>query len=160
MPEQKSRGLRYDEQESKKVSSASLASGLLRDQAKAAALAGFDRASEQRKQEEALARASDKVKAACGSSVTMSVNWSSIDDETLKTSHIASFCGAPLEGLASLCKDAPRAEHARQKIQKASCRFGPSLKLTVESGALSWQTSKEARNQGEFARANLMNLLQ
>ncbi|MEY2935578.1 MAG: hypothetical protein RL033_6327 [Pseudomonadota bacterium] len=160
VPEQKSRSLYYDEKESKKVTSTSLAGGLERDKAKAAAIAGFDRAREQSKHEQTLQKASDKVQAACGSAVTMSVDWPSIDDETLKSSHIASFCGAPLESLASLCKEPQRAALVRQKIQKASCRFGGSLKLAVEGGALSWQTSKEARNQGEFAKANLMNLLQ
>lgn len=160
VPEQKSRSLYYDEKESKKVTGTSLASGLERDKAKAAALAGFDRAREQSKHEQALQKASDKVKAACGSAVAMSVDWPSIDDETLKASHIASFCGAPLEGLVSLCKEPQRATLVRQKVQKASCSFGPSLKLVIEAGALSWQTSKAARNQGEFAKANLMNLLQ
>ncbi|MEY4549073.1 MAG: hypothetical protein RL685_5268 [Pseudomonadota bacterium] len=160
VPEQKSRSVYYDEKESKKVTGAALASGLERDKAKAATLAGFDRAREQSKHEQTLQKASDKVKAACGSTVVMSVDWPSIDDETLKSSHIASFCGAPLESLASLCKEPQRAAQVRQKVQKASCRFGGSLQLIVEGGTLRWQTSKEARNQAEFAKANLMNVLQ
>lgn len=160
VPEQKSRGVYYDEKESKKVTGASLATGLERDQAKASAIAGFDRAREQSKHEQALQKVSDEVKAACGSTVTMSVDWPSIDDETLKASHIASFCGAPLESLVQLCKEPPRAALVRKKIQKASCRFGASLQLVIERGALRWQTSKEAPNQGEFAKANLMNVLQ
>jgi len=160
VPEQKSRSLYYDDAESKKLSSTTLANGLERDKPKALALAAFDRAGEQSKHELALQKASDKVKAACGSPVAMSIDWTSIDDDTLKTRHIATFCSAPLDSLVSLCKAPERAASARQKIQKATCRFGPSLKLSVDAGSLAWQTSKSAANQGEFAKANLMNLLQ
>ena len=160
VPEQKSRNLYYDDAESKKLSSATLASGLERDKAKVLALAAFDRAGERSKHESVLKKASDKVKAACGSPVAMSVDWTSIDDDTLKTRHVGSFCSTPLESLVSLCKAPERAASAREKIQKATCRFGPALKLSVQAGSLAWQTSKDAANQGEFAKANLMNLLQ
>jgi hypothetical protein len=95
VPEQPSAELFYDDGESKKVTSDSLASGLVSDAAKVAKLAAFDRAAEQTKHERALTKASADVKAACGADVPMSVDWKSIDDATLKAHSIASFCGTP-----------------------------------------------------------------
>jgi hypothetical protein len=160
VPEQKSRSVYYDDKESKKLSSATLTSGLERDKGKVTALAAFDRPGEQKKHELTLKKAGDKVKASCGAALTIDVDWTSIDDDTLKSRHVGSFCSTPLESLASLCKDPARAAIAREKIHKATCRFGASLKLGVQTGSLTWQTSKDAANQAEFAKANLMNLLQ
>lgn len=111
----------------------------------------FDRLGQQKKHELVLKKAGDKAGVAY---------WPSIDDDTLKFRHVGSFCSTPLESLASSCKDPARAAIARAKIQKATCRFGPALKLGVETGSLTWQTSRDAANQADFAKANLMNLLQ
>lgn len=160
VPEQKSRSVYYNDGESKQTPSAELAQGLERDRAKAEAIARFERDKEQGKHELALKKSTDAVNKACGTAVVMSVEWPSIDDETLRAKSIASFCAAPLDSLAKLCSDPKRAALAREKIKKASCRFGGELRLRIEAGKLDWQTSKSASNQSEFARSNLLNVLQ
>lgn len=160
VPEQKSRSVYYHDGESKQTPSAELAQGLQRDRAKAEALARFERDKEQAKHELALQKSVSAVKAACGAPIAMSIEWPSIDDETLRTRSISSFCAAPLDSLAKLCVEPKRAALIKDKIKQASCRFGPELRLRIEGGTLSWQTAVKAPNQGEFVRSNLLNVLQ
>jgi hypothetical protein len=159
-PEQRGRSIGYDDAESQKASSAELAIGLERDKAKVLELGKFDRPAEQQKHERSLEAAGRAVQSACGMPLVMSVDWQTVDDATLKSRNIAEFCGAPLQSLSRLCSEPKTAAIAKKVLRSATCRFGESLKLAVADGALSWQTSSKAPNQAEFARANLMNLLQ
>jgi hypothetical protein len=155
-----SRAVFYDEAASKKESAKTLEAKVASDKAKVEALARFDRRQEEKAEEDALAKVVDGAAKACGKRVDMRIDWSNISDDMLKKYDISGYCGAALSNLASLCADAKLAAVVKKKVERASCKFGDSLSLTVQGGELAWRTAGEAPNQDAFVSNNLKNLLQ
>jgi hypothetical protein len=111
-----------------------------------AALQHFDRKKEQAQQEKSLAEVADKFRSACGSKATVSVAWNTVDDETLKSLSIASYCGAPAEAMRSLCAS-NAAKEAIARVRSVTCQFGSGLKVDVSTtGAFTWTASKDGSN--------------
>ena len=124
-----------------------------------AAPARFDRKKSESEREAGLGKVVTAFQKACGGAAQMSVDWKSIDDDTLQSLSIASYCGAPLEALERLCKESAAAREQVGKLKQASCTFGAALALDVTDGTLRWTTSRDGANQEEFAREQLIQKL-
>jgi hypothetical protein len=113
-------------------------------------LMAFDRKGETAGVEQTLAESVTSLNAACGTSVTGTIDWSSISDELLKGYSISSYCTAPLDALSKLCATAEGKKAIQAQAKEFSCRFGDALKLEVRAGRVSWTTAKDASNQEAF----------
>jgi hypothetical protein len=114
-------------------------------------LMAFDRKGETAGVERTLAETVKSLNAACGTSVTATIDWSSVSDELLKTYSISSYCESPLEALSKLCATAEGKKAVQAQAREFTCRFGDAVKLEVQAGRVSWTTAKDAANQEEFA---------
>jgi hypothetical protein len=121
-----------------------------------AALQRFDRKREEKQQEKGIAEVTDGFRKACGSKASLTVAWSSVDDEMVKSLSLSSYCGAPLEAMRRLCESAAAKQAIVERVKSVSCKFGAQLALAMEpSGTLAWTTSKDGSNLEEFARDEL-----
>ena len=114
-------------------------------------LMAFDRKAEMAGPDQQLAETVKSLNAACGGSVTATIDWNSISDELLKTYSISSYCESPLEALRELCESPEGKKAVLAQAKEFTCRFGEALKLEVQAGKVSWTTAKDEGNQEEFA---------
>jgi len=149
--------LGYDETRSRAFAAAPLREQHLQQLAtgELAAIARFDRAGARRRAEAGLAEQATTTARACAAPLRATIDWSTIDDATLQSYAIDSFCAAPLEALAHLCRSpAARAAVARD-VTELACRFGSAMALDRSGKALRWTTATGAANAVDFAREQL-----
>ncbi|XXF79942.1 hypothetical protein P2318_09390 [Myxococcaceae bacterium GXIMD 01537] len=146
--------LRFDEERSKKLKSEEVYSQYqkLEKDGTLAKLMAFDRKGEVAGHDGSFAEQLKALNTACGSAVTAAIDWSTIDDELLKTYSISSFCETPLNSLRALCDVSDEAKRTVQaKVKQLDCRFGPALDTRIEATRVLWTTAKDAANQDEYA---------
>lgn len=120
-----------------------------------AALQKFDRQREQRDEEKALAETQASTKAACKADVAISIDWSTIDDDTLKELSIAGYCEAGLDAMRQLCENEAARAYLTASVKKYQCQFGGEMKLAIADQTMTWTTSREGVNMDDFARKAL-----
>src|SRR5205085_2338819 len=69
------------------------------------ALQRFDRAAEQKRNEQELAEASARTSEACGKPLALTVGWGGVSDAQLLEKSISGYCESILSGLKRLCED-------------------------------------------------------
>jgi hypothetical protein len=120
-----------------------------------AALERFDRKREQRDEETALAEAQKLTKEACKTDVAVSIDWSTIDDDTLKDLSISGYCEPGLDAMRHLCENEAARTYFAASVEKYQCRFGSEMKLAIAGQTMTWTTSREGVNMDDFARKAL-----
>lgn len=116
------------------------------------ALQRFDRQREQRDEETALAEAVASAKEACKTEVAASIDWSTIDDDTLKELSIAGYCEPGLNAMRQLCESQAARGFFASSVEKYQCRFGSEMRLTIADRTMTWTTTREGSNMDDFAR--------
>lgn len=117
-----------------------------------AKLMAFDRKGEQEHHDGEYAELLKALNASCGATVAGTIDWSTVSEEVLKGYSIASFCGAPVTALKSLCDVSDEARRTVQaKVKQMDCKFGKSLEPKLESARVVWTTATDAANQEEAA---------
>ena len=117
-----------------------------------AKLMAFDRKGEQARHDKAYAATLLEMNNACGTGVSATIDWTSVNDELLKELSISSYCEAPLTSLKELCSVSNVAKQTvREKVKQVSCRFGPTQEPKLEADRLIWSTTKDASNQDAYA---------
>jgi hypothetical protein len=114
-------------------------------------LAAFSRQEREAQQQAGFTEVVKEMNAACGTSVTATIDWKSVTDDIIKKYSIPSYCGNPLEALQKLCASKVGKRVISAKVKSFSCQFGPELKLEVKEGAVSFITQQDASNQEEYA---------
>jgi len=123
-------------------------------------LAKFKREKHLKSNEIAFAEKAKEASEACGSDIKASIDWNTVSEENLKELSISSYCGAPLESLAYLCKKSDgNKKTLSQKVSKFNCRMGGTMHLGISEKTLNWMTNKDTPNQGDFTKYVLMNEL-
>ncbi|HWN68312.1 MAG TPA: hypothetical protein VNM90_11790, partial [Haliangium sp.] len=120
-----------------------------------AALERFDRKREQRDEEASLAEAQKLTRDACKADVAVSIDWSTIDDETLKDLSISGYCEPGLDAMRQLCESEAARAYVAASVKKYQCQFGGEMKLAVADQTMTWTTSREGVNMDDFARKAL-----
>ncbi len=120
-------------------------------------LARFDRPKRQESYRAELAQMDKEASAACGTTVQTSVEWAAINDETMQTLSISSFCGEVAAQMERLCQNTPAFKTTAASLGQVQCLFGPQLKLRVENQRIVFTTEKDAPNQGDFVHQFLRN---
>jgi hypothetical protein len=128
-----------------------------RDEGRLARVQRFDRSREEQRVLEELDKKRRATMAACGGPASQQVEWSSIDDETLKQYSIATYCGELLEQMRSLCEFRAGRELMRT-MRAVRCRFGASPGLTREGSSLTFTVKIGTPNLYLVARRGLREL--
>jgi hypothetical protein len=138
-----------------------------RDDGTLAALQRFDRQREQRDEEAALAETAELAKKACQGDVAVTIDWSTIDDDTLKELSIAGYCEHGLDVMRQLCdaegegagegNRGPARAFFAQSVGNYRCRFGKETGLAIADRTMTWTVSREGSNLGDFARKALLD---
>jgi hypothetical protein len=123
-------------------------------------LMAFDQKAERAEREQELAESVKSLNAACGTSLTATIDWSTIPDEVLKKYSISGYCEPPLGELSKLCVSAEGKKAVQVQVKEYTCRFGDALKLETQAGKVTWTTAKDESNQAEFVQKTLLENLE
>jgi hypothetical protein len=153
----KKQDLMYDETGSKAQKPGDLAAAYEKDVKgnRLAAITDFNRKNEEARIASEIVTNTQDLKHACGVDMPTKVDWQSINDETIKTLSISSFCGGPLEAMRHLCDKSNAGKKAIAKLKGLSCHFGTAMKLTVAGTSINWVFDKESPNASEYAEHEL-----
>ena len=123
-------------------------------------LAVFKREKHIKYNDEMLEKKAKQASDACGTKINASIDWKSVSEENLKELSIGSYCGAPLENLAYLCKKSDSNKKTlASKVTSVNCTWGEKVHLGIADKTLKWITTKDTPNQDDFAKYVLMNEL-
>ena len=123
-------------------------------------LMAFDQKAERAEREQELAESVKSLNEACGTSLTATIDWSTIPDEVLKKYSISGYCEPPLGELRVLCTSAEGKKAVQVQVKEFTCRFGDALKLETQAGKVTWTTAKDESNQAEFVKKTLLDNLE
>lgn len=148
----------YDEKLSKKAKPADYATRYEKDKALQAELAKFNRPKNVAYNEKNFAKTVAEVKTDCGLAVDAKIDWPTIKDETIMEYSVYSFCGYPLEALASYCREnAANKKSVSGKLAGFKCQAGAKLNAKMEGKAFVWTNDFTTGNQQDFATAFVKN---
>jgi hypothetical protein len=106
-------------------------------------------------QEKTLKESAASVDGKCGTKLAVSVDWNTINDETLGQYSVSGFCDNPLDELRRLC-ETQEGKSFVSTIKKVTCAFGKEMSVKVSGDTLAWTTSTEGYNQDQFVRKELL----
>lgn len=152
----------YDEKASKAVKTDAILKLYLTQNVKKIqeGLAQFKRDKHVKETDADIGEKAKQASNACGSNIKASIDWKSISDDYLKELSITAFCGSPLEGLITLCNEAPANKKTlTAKIEQVNCTMGDKIHIDISAKTLRWTTTKDTPNQDDFAKYVLMNEL-
>lgn len=95
----------------------------------------------------------------CGSSITVTFDWSGMQEADLSTYSPSGWCDAALEGIRKVCADAPGKDAVKEKIQSLTCGFGPERAISLKEGAVDYKISFRSTNNAGFVFEALENAL-
>lgn len=119
-------------------------------------------------EKDALRNLENSVKSECGKKIPMSVNWKTISNDFIINYSVSSYCGTPLNNIASYCDFANDDKHAAKmkkailtKVKRIQCQVGKKhLGVSLaHDGTLTWVTVANIDNQDDFFKYNLEGLL-
>lgn len=122
------------------------------------ALQRFDRAAEQKHNEDALAEASASTGQKCGKAVPVSVVWSSVSDEQLLEKSVSGYCGSVLSALDHLCEDEAGKRFVKDHVASAECALNGPNTLVLAGQKLSWAINFDITNADQRAYTALLEL--
>ena len=88
----------------------------------------------------------------CGSSITVSFDWSGLKEEDLETYSPSGYCEAALDGIRNVCADNPGKEAVREKIKTLTCGFGPERAVSLKDGNVDYKISFRSSNDRSARR--------
>lgn len=149
--------LSFDEEASKSLDTVALyrAYEEQRDDGTLEALQRFDRQREEQKIEESFDETVQAMAKACQTEVQAAIDWSTIDDETLKDLSISGYCSHALDVMRQLCEHEPARAFAAENVQRFQCRFGDDMSLAIADQTMTWTVNREGVNMSDFARDEL-----
>jgi hypothetical protein len=126
-----------------------------------AAQAQSPKSPEQRKASEAaqLAGLANGANRECGTSMTVTIDWSGVNEEDLSTYSASGWCGAALEGIQRVCSDAPGKDAVKEQIKSVTCGFGPDRSISLKDGVVDYKISFKSSNDADFVFEALENAL-
>ncbi|WP_428261537.1 hypothetical protein [Haliangium sp.] len=152
--------IRYDEDASKTVDTVALYRTFeeQRDTGVLEAIQRFDRKDEEKQEVDELEKERAAAAEACQAKVEFAVNWSSIDDDTLKEYSISGYCEHVLDAMRTHCEHAPARAYVAENIKRVTCSFGAETGLRVANGEAAWTVDREGVNLADFARKAMAEL--
>jgi len=102
------------------------------------AIASFDRAAREKRDNERMQVEAARMQEDCGSSVSGAIQWDAISDERLLKYGVMHYCVTGLQTAARMCRRFPDAKQQIQKAGRIVCRLenapgvDPGLKITED----------------------------
>jgi hypothetical protein len=98
---------------------------------------------------------------ACGAPITARVEWAQMPQAVIAKYSVASYCGAPLEGLRTRCAGANARAYIAKNVGEVVCRFAPKDKgaLTIKGKTIDWAVDFEGANLEALAKRELVKKL-
>lgn len=157
-PGVRSMNVGYDEKASKALKPGTLLALHKRQGAKLKAFATFNRKNEEAYQEKKLAEVVKRINQACGTSITVKLDWSKVTDELLKSYSIYGYCENNLDGLRRMCGKDLGKQAVSARVKSVVCRFGTDKhKVRVKGSTVEFDMNKDKGNQTDYATAVLEN---
>ena len=122
------------------------------------ALQRFDRAAEQRHNEQALSEASASTAQRCGKTVPVAVVWASVSDAELLEKSISGYCASVLSALDHLCDDDAGKRFVKEHVLSAECKLDGANTLELSGQTLRWSINFEITNADQRAYEALLAL--
>lgn len=124
-------------------------------------LAAFDRAAAVARLEAAgWTPAVAQMQTKCGIKPKVTIDWSSVSDETVKHVSIVSYCRAVLTALSKACAWADGRRIVQAKVKAISCTHGPATTMALNaSGVLVWTIQEQSAEIEDLARIKLETTL-
>lgn len=123
-----------------------------------AKLANFNREKHLAYQQKNILDANNEINKQCGLKIKTTVEWKAIDDDTLQSYSVGSFCGQVANEMADMCKNDQNFKSDISHINTIECQFTDKLKLRQNSKTLTFRTAPKAPNQRQFIQSYLLNL--
>lgn len=104
------------------------------------ALQRFNREERVAEGNELFARELERVEQDCGFPVSGTIDWDTVDDESMLKYSIYGYCSHPAGGLRSVCeRDVSYRDALRGRVKTIHCSFGDTVSLDIgDGGVLSW----------------------
>jgi hypothetical protein len=110
-------------------------------------------------QEAKLKKDASNTNKVCGSALTVKFDWAGLREKDFVKYSVEGYCDAALEGIRLVCGDPAGKEAVREKIKTVICGFGPSRKITLKDGAVSYRINFTSSNDAAFVYEALENAL-
>ena len=107
--------------------------------------------------EKDLSTKTEEVNNRCGTKLSSNVDWTSIDDETLKKISVTSYCGDGLEGIVRVCKENENVSELLEGTETFKCQFAEDHGMSKKNGELIWKPS--GTNHDKLATSSLQQIL-
>lgn len=152
--------LTYDEEGSSAVDAAAIHARHLEQQARGELepLQRFDRAAEERKEREALAKEVGRTGEACGRSLSADVAWTTVSDAQLLDKSVSGYCDSVLYALRNACGHASGKRFVQDHVKAVRCSFDGEGRMQLKDGTLGWAIGFELMNLDRTAFAALKQL--
>ena len=127
----------------------------------AAAQAQSTKTPEQRKASETamLTGLANQTNRECGTSITVTFDWTGIQEADLSTYSANGWCDAALEGIRRVCGDVPGKDAVKEQIKSVTCGFGPDRAISLKDGTVDYKISFRSTNDADFVFESLQNAL-
>jgi hypothetical protein len=127
----------------------------------AAAQAQSTKTPEQRRASEtaALTRHVNQTNQECGTAITVTFDWTGIQEADLSTYSASGWCDAALEGIRRVCGDAPGKDAVKDQIKSVTCGFGPDRAISLKDGTVGYNINFRSANDADFVFESLENAL-
>jgi hypothetical protein len=123
-----------------------------------AKLANFNREKHLTYQQKNISTANSEIDKQCGTKIETTIEWKTINDETLKDYAVGSFCAQVANEMADMCKNDQNFKNDIAHINAIECQFTDKLKLRQNGKTLTFKTAPKAPNQRQFIQSYLLNL--
>ena len=97
----------------------------------------------------------------CGTRLDVTLDFASFPAKKREKYSLASYCSEPLRKLRELCRGPATKKYVARRVRTYRCRHAQKdgRRLTVEKGVLTLEVDFEAKNNGRFARRELVRKL-
>ena len=106
-----------------------------------------------------LIKHADRTNQECGSSVTVTFDWTGVPEEDLPKYSVSGYCDGALGGLRRVCEKPLGKDAVKEKIKSVTCGFGAAREISLKDGALSYKINFSSSNDGDFVYEYLGNAL-
>jgi hypothetical protein len=116
---------------------------------------------EQRKASEtvSLTRHANETNRECGTSITVTFDWTGVQEDYWPTQSASGWCDGALEGIRRVCSDAPGKEAVKEQIKSVTCGFAPERSISLKDGTVDFKISFRSANDADFVFESLENAL-
>jgi hypothetical protein len=112
--------------------------------------------------ENELEKEGDRTDQACGTKLTIKIEWDGFSSEAWERKSVSGYCEAPLGALRHYCEGPAAKAYIAKNVRAYVCRSAKTKddwKLRLDAGTLEWSVPPDAVNADPFAREQVLRHL-